>query len=78
MLRKVLTGTRPSRSFMSSTLRSSPASRKPDILRHYRQSTRPPQAFHRLSKQRAVIPQDHLRRVVAGRTGDAAAGMAHF
>jgi hypothetical protein len=39
-------------------------------------STSHPQAFHRLSKQRAMIPQDHPRGVVAGRAGDAAAGMS--
>src|SRR5580698_1525995 len=49
------------------------------VLRHYRDipspSTGCPQPVHRLSKQRAVIPQDRLRGVVAGRAGDAAAGM---
>src|SRR5580693_1654502 len=37
-----------------------------------------PRNIHSLStscEQRAVIPQDHFRRVVAGGAGDAAAGM---
>ena len=32
-------------------------------------------ATHNLSKQRAVIPEDHARCVVSGGAGDAAAGM---
>jgi hypothetical protein len=38
-------------------------------------STSNPHPIHRLSKQPAMIAQDHLRGVVAGRAGDAAAGM---
>src|SRR5581483_12126852 len=37
-----------------------------------------PTGIHSLStscEQRAVVPQDHARRIVAGRAGDAAAGM---
>src|SRR6185369_7066295 len=34
-----------------------------------------PSAFASLSEQRAVIAQDHLRGIVTGRAGDAAAGM---
>src|SRR5581483_1645054 len=38
-------------------------------------STSYPQIIHRLSKYRAMVAQDHLGRIVAGRAGDAAARM---
>src|ERR1700742_3510146 len=65
---RIFTWQANSRQRPSFSTASSP-SYAPVVARNY------PCAIGHLSKQRAVIPQDRPRRVVAGSAGDAAAGM---